>query len=123
LRARAAGAPTPAGERSPRASRQAATATRRASTLCSAPTGRQLRDHGGLEHGELGGILVRQHDVFPCLQGVSEDIQAENILPSGVVGPRDLAPFLRLASAHPWLMETAAGRAAPTPYMTGFLAG
>jgi hypothetical protein len=33
--------------------------------------------------------------------------------PSAVLGPRDFAPFLRLASARLWLTETAARGAAP----------
>jgi hypothetical protein len=43
-------------------------------------------------------------------------------LPSGVLGPRDLAPFLRLASARALLTETAARGAAPALDMTPFLA-
>jgi hypothetical protein len=30
---------------------------------------RQLRDHGRLERGELGGVLVRQHEMLLCAQG------------------------------------------------------
>jgi hypothetical protein len=44
-------------------------------------------------------------------------------LPAAVFGPRDLAPFLRLASARALLTGTAALRAAPTLDMAGFLAG
>jgi hypothetical protein len=43
-------------------------------------------------------------------------------LPSGVFGPRDLAPLRRLASARALLTETAA-RAAPALDMAGILAG
>ena len=38
---------------------------------------------------------------------------AERALPSGVFGPRDFAPLLRLASAGALLTEAAARRAAP----------
>jgi hypothetical protein len=48
---------------------------------------------------------------------------AERALPSGVFGPRELAPLRRLASARALLTETAARGAAPTLDMAGFLAG
>jgi hypothetical protein len=48
---------------------------------------------------------------------------APRALPSGVFGPRDFAPFLRLASARALLTETAARGAAPIRDMAGFLAG
>jgi hypothetical protein len=42
-------------------------------------------------------------------------------LPSSVLGPRDRAPFLRLAAARALLTVTAARDAAPIPDMTEFL--
>jgi hypothetical protein len=44
-------------------------------------------------------------------------------LPAAVFGPRDLAPFLRLAAARALLTGSAALRAAPTLDMAEFLAG
>jgi hypothetical protein len=44
-------------------------------------------------------------------------------LPSGVVGPRDFAPFRRLASARALLVGWAARCAAPMVDMAGILAG
>jgi hypothetical protein len=46
---------------------------------------------------------------MPCLSAFC----AERALPSGVFGPRDLAPFLRLASARALDTGTAARGAAP----------
>jgi hypothetical protein len=43
----------------------------------------------------------------------------EHALPSAVLGPRDFAPFFRLASARALLIGTAA-RATPTLDMAGF---
>jgi hypothetical protein len=42
-------------------------------------------------------------------------------LPAGVFGPRDFAPFRRLASARALLIVTAARGAAPVLGMAGFL--
>jgi hypothetical protein len=39
--------------------------------------------------------------------------RAERALPSAVFGPRDFAPFFRLAAARAWLIGTAARGAAP----------
>jgi hypothetical protein len=47
---------------------------------------------------------------MPCLSAFC----AERALPSGVLGPRDFVPFLRLASARALLTETAARGAART---------
>jgi hypothetical protein len=54
---------------------------------------------------------------MPCFNG----FRADPALPSSVLGPRDLAPFLRLASARAWLTGTAARSAAVALDMTGFL--
>jgi hypothetical protein len=54
---------------------------------------------------------------MPCLRAFC----AARALPSGDLGPRDFAPFLRLASARALLTETAAADAAPTLAMAGFL--
>jgi hypothetical protein len=55
----------------------------------------------------------------PVLEGISRSARA---LPSSVFGPRDLAPFLRLASARALLTEEGRGTA-PALNMSGFLAG
>jgi hypothetical protein len=47
---------------------------------------------------------------MPCLSAFCADLA----LPSGVFGPRDLAPFLRLAAARAWDTGTAARRGANT---------
>jgi hypothetical protein len=47
---------------------------RRASTVCSTPTRRQLLEERRLELGELRGILLRQHDVLLRAQPVLEGI-------------------------------------------------
>ena len=62
---------------------------------------RQLLDQRRLEIGELSRILVRQQHVLlgarmPCFSA----FRAATASPSGVFGPRDCAPFLRLASAR-----------------------
>jgi hypothetical protein len=49
--------------------------------------------------------------------------RAERALPAAVLGPRDRAPFFRLASARALLTETAARGAAPTLDMAEVLAG
>jgi hypothetical protein len=49
--------------------------------------------------------------------------RAERALPSSVFGPRDLAPFLRLASARALLTEAAAHDAAPELDMPGIPLG
>jgi hypothetical protein len=54
---------------------------------------------------------------MPCFSAFCADLA----LPSAVFGPRDLAPFLRLASARALLTETAARRAAVALDMTGSL--
>jgi len=59
--------------RSARANRQAATATPCEHGLEPALR-RQLLNHGRLERCELGGVLVRQHDVFLCTHAVLERI-------------------------------------------------
>jgi hypothetical protein len=56
---------------------------------------------------------------MPCFSAFC----AARALPSGVFGPRDLAPFRRLASARALLTGTAARGAAPTFDMAGFLQG
>jgi hypothetical protein len=56
---------------------------------------------------------------MPCLSAFC----AARALPSGVFGPRDLAPFLRLAAARALLIGTAARGAAPTFDMVGVLVG
>ena len=60
--------------RSARARRQAATATRRASTTCRAPSGASFIQQRRLERLKLDGILVRQHDVLQGAQAVPEGI-------------------------------------------------
>jgi hypothetical protein len=54
---------------------------------------------------------------MPCLSAFC----AERALPSGVFGPRDLAPFFRLASARGLGTATAARGAAPSFDMAEFL--
>jgi hypothetical protein len=54
---------------------------------------------------------------MPCLMAFC----AARALPSEVFGPRDLAPFFRLASARALLTGTAAADAAPPLDMTRFL--
>jgi hypothetical protein len=54
---------------------------------------------------------------MPCLSAFCADLA----LPSEVFGPRDFAPFLRLASARALDTATAARGAAPLSDMAGFL--
>ena len=99
--------------RSARASRQAAIATRRTSTSLERAHGRELLHQRRLERLKLDAILVGQHTYLkarmPCLNAFC----AERALPAGVFGPRDFAPFLRLASARALDTGTAARSAAP----------
>ena len=90
-----------ASMRSARARRQAATATRRASTVWSAPTGASSSTSAASSAANSARVLVRQHDVLLRAHAVLERILCRaRALPSGVFGPRDFAPFLRLASAR-----------------------
>jgi hypothetical protein len=61
---------------------------------------RQFLHQRRLECFKLGSALPRQHHMLcarrPCLRAFC----AERALPSGVLGPFDLAPFRRLASAR-----------------------
>jgi hypothetical protein len=82
---------------------------------------RQLREQRRLEAGELGGIFVRQHEGFLRAHAVLSPFSADRAFPSSALGPRDMAPFLRLASARVLLIGTAARRAAPGLDMVGFL--
>jgi hypothetical protein len=52
---------------------------------------------------------------MPCFSAFC----ADRALPSGLFGPRDFAPFLRLASARPLDTGTAAADAAPALDMAG----
>jgi hypothetical protein len=70
-----------------------------------------------------GGILVRQHEMLLRAHAMLQRILRRARLPLGVFGPRDFAPFFRLASARALDTGTAAPRAAPTFDMAGFLAG
>jgi hypothetical protein len=54
---------------------------------------------------------------MPCFSAFCADLA----LPSGVFGPRDFAPFWRLAAARALLIWTAARGAAVALDMTGFL--
>jgi hypothetical protein len=76
-----------------------------------------------LEGGELGAILARKDHVLLGPHPVPERIPGGARLALGGFGPRNLAPFFRLASARALLLETAArgdcpvglGSGAPTP--------
>jgi hypothetical protein len=70
--------------------------------------GRQLQGQRRLEGRELGAILVREHDVLLRPQPVRQGISRRACPAFGGFGPRDLAPFLRLASARALLTGTAA---------------
>ena len=85
------------------------------------PVGCQLLDQRRLERFERGGILAWQHGVLLGAKTVLERILRRALLAFSVLGPRDLAPFLRLASARAGLRETAAQGAAPALDMSEFL--
>jgi hypothetical protein len=93
-----------ASMRSARARRQAATATCRAGTVCSAPRAwrpapttevdasgaRQLLDDSPVESCELGGILVRQQDELLRAQAVLQRILRRTRLALGASWPRGI---------------------------------
>src|SRR5690606_27840325 len=86
--------------RSARARRQAATATRRASSTSITPAGCSSANMAycrasnapGSSCGSTQWRIARR----PCLIALC----AERALPAAVLGPRDLAPFARLAAAR-----------------------
>ena len=74
---------------------------------------RQLRDQRRLDPGELGSILVREQEMLLRAQAWLRAFCADLALPSGVLGPRDVAPLRRLASARALVTVTAARDTAP----------
>ena len=80
--------------RSARANRQAATATRRASTICNAPMGASSATSAASKGGELKRILVRQHDEFLRAHAVLERILRRARLAFGGVRPARLCAVL-----------------------------
>ena len=75
---------------------------------------RQLRDDRRLERRERGGVLLRQQHVLlrphAVLQGI---LRRARLALWASSGPRDFAPFLRLASARALLTGVAARPGAP----------
>jgi hypothetical protein len=107
--------------RSARASRQAATATRRASTVWSAPMGASASIIAASRPANSAASSSGSMTYFRARMPGLSAFCAERAFPSAVFGPRDFAPFLRLASARALLTGTAAQRAAPALDMTVIL--
>ena len=81
---------------------------RRASTVCITPTGANSSRSAAWNWVNSAASSCGSTTYFcarsPCLSAFFD----ERALPSGVLGPRDFAPFLRLASARAWDTGTAA---------------
>jgi len=92
--------PVPAAKRSARSRRQVAATIRRASVVWSAPSGASssiIAASSALNAAlSSSGRTTYVWAQSPCLSAFC----ADRALPAGVLGPRDLAPLRRLASAR-----------------------
>ena len=107
--------------RSARARRQAATATRCASTAWSAPAGASSSSRAASSARNPAPSSSASTTYLLRPQAVLERVLRRARLALGGLGPRDMAPLRRLASARAALVGTAAQSAAPTLDMAGFL--
>ena len=109
------GPPAPDATRRPRRAARARPAARRRAPAPRPAPPRAPANSAASSSGSTRCFCAR----MPCFSAFCADLA----LPSSVFGPRDFAPFLRLASARALLTGTAARGAAPALDMAGFLAG
>ncbi len=96
---------------SARARRQAATATWRASTVCSAPTGASSSTSAALRPANSAASSSGSTRCFRAR--VPSSAHSAPSAPCSVFGPRDFAPFRQLVSARAVVVLTVAQWAAP----------